>query len=861
MVSQRPKFLTFPVIAAFVAASAALAVMGGMAVIDHRADAERQTTSELASIVDLKLEQVSSWRRERISDASFVANNPQIHRNALLLAGGNAPPLARKEMFGWMASMFRNGQYGRIVAFDRDGRVLMSVPDSSAGPAPFASSLIKRAAAERTLLFSDLVAHDGHEPVLDVVVPIFAEPRPGAPLVASVVLSIDPHRALFPILRSWPIPSASGQLALIRPEGAELVFLTEVRDTVVHPLGLRVPLASSTLPAAQGLRGQNGLLHGTTFGGASVLAVLRPVPETTWYLQAQVDDDEVFAAVNEYTRFVVALITLLVLVGAVTLALFLRKKEADHYRNEYEREIERQALVRHYDLLTRYANDIVLLFDDNGKVREVNNRGESAYGYEREKLSGMNVGALGFWPEDPEETARIRKELDTDADEHHGVLFEAVHRRADGSTFPAEVSARRLTVEGGRFIHAIIRDISERKRTEQALIAAKERAEEAGVFQRVLLENMSHELRTPMQGILGFARLLASGSREPGPREMAGNILASGRRLMATLDSILLLSELEAGTLAPRLPVQPVDELVESTARSFAGDAEAKGLSYSVVCSVRTVYAALDADLFRRALGYLIENGIKFTPAGSIRIEVKSALTEGSESVAISVTDTGIGIAHHHQGVIFEAFRQASAGMTRDYEGAGLGLTLAGRIVKALGGVLTVESDEGKGSSFTMVFPCAPTPVAGMRASSPPSALVGQPRPVALRPTVLLVEDNFLNAIVARQFLEGLCDVVHAPDGPRALNIARERHFSFVLMDIHLGAGMDGVEVVEELRKFPGFEDVPIAAVTGYTNSVDRSRFESAGMAHFLAKPYDKSDMVGLVSAVLGVTPAPEENG
>ena len=360
-----------------------------------------------------------------------------------------------------------------------------------------------------------------------MVVPIFAEPRPGAPLVASVILSIDPHRVLFPILRSWPIPSASGQLALIRPEGEEIVFLTEVRDTAVHPLGLRVPLASSPLPAAQGLGGQSGLLQGTNFGGASVLAVLRPVPETTWYLQAQVDEDEVFAPVNEYARFVVALIALLVLVGAVTLALFLRKKEADHYRNEYEREIERQALVRHYDFLTRYANDIVLLFDDNGKVREVNNRGESAYGYERRKLSGMNVGALGFWPEDRKRrpgSARnsIPMPMNTTV-----CCSRPDHRRADGSTFPAEVSARRLTVEGGRFIHAIIRDISERKRTEQALIAAKERAEEAGVFQRVLLENMSHELRTPMQGILGFARLLASGSRETAQREMAGNILAS----------------------------------------------------------------------------------------------------------------------------------------------------------------------------------------------------------------------------------------------------------------------------------------------------------------------------------------------
>jgi PAS domain S-box-containing protein len=574
-----------------------------------------------------------------------------------------------------------------------------------------------------------------------------------------------------------------------------------------------------------------------------------------------VDEDEVYAPVSEYARMVAAVVGLIVAVGVASLALFLRKKEADHYRKEFERHIERQALVRHFDYLTRYANDIVLLFDDSGMIREINNRGESTYGYERDKMNATPVDALHFWPEDPQEADRLRRELDADTSEHHGVLFEADHRRSDGTTFPAEVSARRLTVENERFIHAIIRDISERKRNEQALISAKERAEEAGVFRRVLLENMSHELRTPMQGILGFARLLASGSRDEVQREMAGNILASGRRLMSTLDSILLLSELEAGTLAPRLPVQRADELVESTARAFAGDAGAKGLEYRVVCRVRTMYAALDPDLFRRALGYLVENAIKFTPTGSVVIELKSVLADGTESIGISVTDTGIGIAHHHQGVIFEAFRQASAGMTRDYEGAGLGLTLAGRIVKAMGGVLTVESDEGKGSSFTMVFPCVPTPSAAEVATIPPPAPADQPRPIALRPTVLLVEDNFLNAIVARQFLEGFCDVVHAPDGPRALNIARERHFSLVLMDIHLGAGMDGVEVVEELRKLPGYLDVPVAAVTGYTNSVDRARFESAGMAHFLAKPYDKSDMVELVRVALGVVPGPEGKG
>jgi PAS domain S-box-containing protein len=853
MVPQRPSFLTFPAIASFVFLTVALAVVGGVTVMDHRTDAEEQIHSELSAVVDMKLEQIRSWRMERLSDAHFVQNNAQIHRDVHLLAGNVAAGTARAEMRDWMSSMYHNGQYGRIAAFDRRGRVLISVPDSDSDAGPSVLPLMERAAGDHAVLFTDLTLREGPGAVLDVIVPVFGVARDTNSWIGSMVLSIDPRRTLYPIINSWPVPRRSAQMALVRREGPEITFLSEVRDTAVQLLNLHIPLESSVHPTANGFRGATGLLHGVAFGGRGALAVLRPVPDTGWFIEAQIDEDEVYAQVGEFARFVIAVIALLVAVGTVSFALFLRKKEADHYRHQYETSIERQALVRHFDYLTRYANDIVLLFDDSGTIREINNRGETVYGHERSDLMAMKVDALGFWPENVDETARIRWELDADTSEMHGVLFEADHRRSDGTTFPAEVSARRLTVEGGRFIHAIIRDISERKRAELALIAAKERAEEAGTFQRVLLENMSHELRTPMQGILGFARLMLSGASDPSQREMAGNILASGRRLMATLDSILLLSELEAGTLSPRLPVQRIDELVESAAGAFTADAEAKGLSYTVTCHTRTAYATLDPDLFRRALGYLVENAIKFTPSGSVSVIVRTA--DRPDAVSISVTDTGIGIARHQQGVIFEAFRQASAGLTRDYEGAGLGLTLAGRIAKAMGGVLNVESDEGQGASFTMTFPCVATQAAPGVAPAAPAEPVSVMRPVAGRPSVLLVEDNYLNAMVARQFLEGFCDVVHVPDGPRALNIARERLFSLVLMDIHLGAGMDGVEVAEELRTYPGYDVVPIAAVTGYTNTADRTRFEHAGMAFFLAKPYDKSDLMDLVAAILGVGP------
>ena len=236
-----------------------------------------------------------------------------------------------------------------------------------------------------------------------------------------------------------------------------------------------------------------------------------------------------------------------------------------------------------------------------------------------------------------------------------------------------------------------------------------------------------------------------------------------------------------------------------------------------------------------------------------MRVEVADGPEGSPSSVSISVIDTGIGIAPEHQGVIFEAFRQASAGRTRGYEGAGLGLTLANRIVTAMGGTLSVQSAAGQGTTFTVVFFRVPPPVRTTdRVEHPPVVAEREPA-TEMRPPVLLVEDNYLNAIVARQFLEGICDVVHAPDGPRALVSARERRFVLVLMDVHLGAGMDGVQVVESMRQIPGYERVPVAAVTGYTNAVDRTRFENAGMEHFLAKPYDRADMVGLVTRVLGL--------
>lgn len=837
-----------------------LAIVGYLLYTTQRAEREAQVASELAAIADLKLAQITSWRQERMSDANFADNNVRIHMHVRHLVEGRDTEVARTAQVDWMRSMYKNRQYGRIAIFDSRGRVLVAVPQHEDLPGPYAMTLMERAGRERTVLFSDLSTRDGAAPVLDIVVPVFRGDGRKDPMIASVVLRVDPYQTLYPILSHWPIPSATGTLGLLRREGGDVVYLNPLRDTAAAPLSIRLPLASSGLPVGQAIAGATGLLRGQDIRGRAVVAVVRPVPGSPWYLEAALGEAEVYAPVREFGIFVAIVAVLLIAVATAGNVALHRTREADRIRSELEITAERQALARHYEYLTRYANDIVLLFDDTGTIREINTRGETTYGYSREQLLAMQVDALGFWPGGDSEADHLRHELQEDPRETGGVLFESEHRRSDGTVFSAEVSARRLTVEGKLFVHAIVRDISDRKRVEQALIEERDRAEEAGAFQRILLENMSHELRTPMHGILGFAQLLGTSALDDEQKEMVRGILTSGRRLMTTLDEILLLSELEAGTLKPLPEVKALGDLVDQAARSHAHDASAKGLVFRVERVGPEVYVRVDGTLLIRAVEFLVENAIKFTASGEVVL--RSGVLPGGpgEHAGVEVRDTGIGIAPEHQEVIFDAFRQVSAGSARGYEGAGLGLTLVRRIADMLGGSLTMESTPGRGSGFTLTFPSVEPPPAPTLTAAAPADAGGSGAPPA-RPSVLLVEDNYLNAIVATRFLEGTCEVVHMPDGARAIACARGRRFDMILMDIHLGAGMDGVEAVSVIRQLPAYAGIPIAAVTGYTTPADRTRFSAAGMGYFLAKPYDQDDIVVLVGSALGLPSAAPGGG
>jgi CheY-like chemotaxis protein/anti-sigma regulatory factor (Ser/Thr protein kinase) len=250
-----------------------------------------------------------------------------------------------------------------------------------------------------------------------------------------------------------------------------------------------------------------------------------------------------------------------------------------------------------------------------------------------------------------------------------------------------------------------------------------------------------------------------------------------------------------------------------------------------------------DAPRLRELLGHLISNAIKFTHAGTVelRVTLDRPSTEGNW-IVVEVRDTGIGIPVDRLDAIFESFRQVDAGLSRTYPGLGLGLALVRKLAELMNGRVEVESTPEKGSTFTVRLPVRQA--AG--SLQEPVLPVGGPRPA-----ILAVEDNPVGLTVLRHALaRRSVDVDCATSGAEALQAATNRHYDLVLMDLQMPE-MDGLETTRKMRKLPGYESVPILALTANSSDEIRARCLHAGMQAFLSKPVEAAELWSLVSKFL----------
>jgi len=395
------------------------------------------------------------------------------------------------------------------------------------------------------------------------------------------------------------------------------------------------------------------------------------------------------------------------------------------------------------------------------------------------------------------------------------------------------------------------------RRASQRLRDARGRAEAANEAKSAFLAVMSHELRTPLNGMLGMAQALRGATLDPRQREQVELMIDSGDTLLVLLNDILDLSKIEAG----KLEIAPTaGDLVGVCARLVGGyqpTAREKGveLTFSVVGAPPPMLL-FDAVRVRQCLANLLSNALKFTVVGRVDITLACAPdpASGRLGVRLVVADTGIGMSAATLPRLFGAFTQADASTTRTFGGTGLGLNITRRLAELMGGEIRVDSQEGQGSTFTLVFLVDAAAAGGggdPSATGFGSALDEDGLSPLQNRRVLVVDDHPVNRRVIKLFLASFnCDLVEVENGREALDALEAEAFDLVLMDVNMPV-MDGLEATRRLRRDPRWARLPIIALTADVMRTQIDTCLQAGMDAHVAKPIDLRDLLSVMAQVL----------
>ncbi|WP_372718381.1 response regulator [Novipirellula sp.] len=538
------------------------------------------------------------------------------------------------------------------------------------------------------------------------------------------------------------------------------------------------------------------------------------------------------------------------------------RSEASELRGDEQAAADRNDLET-LSLVVSRASNAILIMDASGQIQWTNEAFSKLCGYEAAEAVGCNLENLVFGPSTDAKTRQAIRKTMLAAEE---LTTDVLQYRSDGTTLWVECKLIPVNDDSGQLSRWIVieSDVTRRRQTEEALLAAKKSAEANSRSKSEFLANMSHEIRTPLNAILGMTELALTTDLSREQRDYLQTVKSSADSLLNLLNDVLDITKIEAG----KMEIEEVDfnlaEIVRETTKALAVRAHEKGLELAVHMPM-TVPHDLQGDptRIRQVLFNLIGNAIKFTSQGEIVVDVQEQWqTDDEICLHFSVSDTGIGIPKQRLQKIFDAFTQVDSSMARRFGGSGLGLTITSKLVRLMNGKLWVQSSEGKGSTFhfTLTLKLG-SPADHLADGGHPSATsIDRIRDLASQnldgKRVLIVDDNATNRRILNEMLGhwGM-RTTHCPGAAAALKelesaVRDDAPFDLVILDAMMPV-VDGFQLAEMMQQRPDLQAGTVMMLSSADRPSSTHRCKQLGIESYLVKPVSASALLEAIMSTL----------
>ena len=493
----------------------------------------------------------------------------------------------------------------------------------------------------------------------------------------------------------------------------------------------------------------------------------------------------------------------------------------------------------------------IVITDIKGNIEYVNPKFEEVSGYSLDEVIGKNPRILSSGIKSSDDYQEMWKTI-LNGNEWRGEFF---NKKKNGELYWEAATISPIHNDKNeieKFI-AVKEDVTEQKKLTQELIEAKEKAEEMVKLKSYFFANMSHELRTPFVGILGFAEILKETLENREEREYAEQILKSSKRLTDTLNKILNISRIEFDKVEVKNTQVDVCKLLKSIESFYSNSAKINNTTITSSVEEDNLTVLTDPKLLEDILNNLVSNAIKFTENGTITLSAKRIIDKDDARLLITVKDTGIGIPMEKQSLVWQEFRQVSEGYNRSFEGTGLGLTITKRYVELLNGTIALISEEQNGTSFIISLPITKSNseilIEGKEIVRVKKS--GEKIKSNVKPKLLYVEDDAVALEFISIILRSAYDVETAINAATALEYTAKKEYDILMLDINLGRGMDGVELMQRIRQIDYYKNIPMVAVTAYAAELDKTEFLAKGFTHYISKPFSQKELHKLLDEII----------